>query len=98
MYADCNPAQSSTNFYLRHNRPDALLYVKVSVYNMMGVEVWSKEEQNRADMFKSTPMTWDLNDKSGTRVPAGIYLYRASVSTDKEQETTKSKRLVVLKP
>ena len=98
LYADCNPAQSSTNFYLRHNRPDALLYVKVSVYNMMGVEVWSKEEQNRADMFKSTPMTWDLNDKSGTRVPAGIYLYRASVSTDKEQETTKSKRLVVLKP
>jgi hypothetical protein len=31
-------------------------------------------------MFTSSPITWDLMDSGGHRVPRGIYLYRATVS------------------
>ena len=40
-------------------------------------------------MFTSMPLTWDLLDTGGRRVPRGIYLYRATV-TDKETGETSS--------
>ena len=95
LYADRNPASTSTNFYLRHNRPDAVINVTISVYNLMGVEVWRYTGKGLSDMYKSYPITWDLTDGSGTRVPGGIYLYKAIISTDNEHETTRSKKLCV---
>ena len=95
LYADQNPASTSTNFYLRHNRPDAIINVTISVYNLMGVEVWQYTGKGLSDMFKSYPINWDLTDSSGNRVPGGIYLYKAIISTDNEHEATRSKKLCV---
>ncbi len=95
LYADQNPASTSTNFYLRHNRPDALINVTICVYNLMGTEVWRYTGKGLSDMFKSYPVTWDLTNSSGSRVPGGIYLYKAIISTDNEHETTRSKKLCV---
>ena len=61
----------------------------------MGVEVWRYTGKGPSDMYKSYPITWDLTDGSGTRVPGGIYLYKAIISTDNEHETTRSKKLCV---
>ena len=58
----------------------------------MGVEVWRYTGKGLSDMYKSYPITWDLTDGSGTRVPGGIYLYKAIISTDNEHETTRSKK------
>lgn len=95
LYADQNPASTSTNFYLRHNRPDAIINVTISVYNLMGMEVWQYSGKGLSDMFKSYPVNWDLTDSSGNRVPGGIYLYKAIISTDNEHEATRSKKLCV---
>lgn len=95
LYADQNPARTSTNFYLRHNRPDAIINVIISVYNLMGMEVWRYSGKGLSDMFKSYPVNWDLTDSSGNRVPGGIYLYKAIISTDNEHEATRSKKLCV---
>lgn len=95
LYADQNPASTSTNFYLRHNRPDAIINVTISVYNLMGMEVWRYSGKGISDMFKSYPVNWDLTDSSGNRVPGGIYLYKAIISTDNEHEATRSKKLCV---
>ena len=95
LYADQNPASTSTNFYLRHNRPDAIINVTISVYNLMGMEVWRYSGKGLSDMFKSYPVNWDLTDSSGNRVPGGIYLYKAIISTDNEHEATRSKKLCV---
>ena len=95
VYTDCNPASVSANFYISHNRPDASVVVTIEVYNLLGVKVWSTTESGRSDMFESFPVTWDLDDTNGNRVSRGIYVYRAAISTDGEQITTKSKKLAV---
>ncbi len=95
VYADQNPARTSTNFYLEHDRPDGIITVTLSIYNLMGMPVWRTEKQGRSDMFKTFPITWDLTFNGGGRVPGGIYIYQATISTDKTHITTKTQKLCV---
>jgi hypothetical protein len=57
--------------------------------------VWKTVQAGRSDMYTSIPVTWDLIDLGGRRVPRGIYVYRATISTDGVKEATKSKKLAV---
>ncbi len=95
VYCTGNPASTSTTFYVKHNRPDAILTVGVEVYDLMGRLVWSTRQSGLSDTYTSFPVTWDLRDQGGRRVPRGIYVYRAIISTDGIQEATKSKKLAV---
>lgn len=95
VYVVGNPASVDAKFYIKHNRPDALITVTLYVYDLMGRLVWSTQESGKSDMFTSFPITWNLTDQSGRRVPRGIYVYKAGISTDGVQETTKSKKLAV---
>ena len=95
VYSDANPAKTEANFYLEHDRPDALITVTISVYNLMGQEVWTNTSSGRSDMYLSMPVTWNLTDGTGRRVGRGIYLYRASITTDGENETTAAQRIAV---
>ncbi len=95
VYAVGNPAKEDAKFYIKHNRPDALITVTLYVYDLMGRLVWSTQESGKSDMFTSFPITWNLTDQSGRRVPRGIYVYKAGISTDGVQETTKAKKIAV---
>lgn len=90
-----NPAKTDAKFYIKHNRPDALITVTLYVYDLMGKLVWSTVESGRSDMFTSFPITWNLTDMAGRRVPRGIYVYKAGISTDGVQEITKAKKMAV---
>ena len=81
IYTDANPASVETNFYLVHDRPDQMLDVTLTVYNMLGTPVWSTQVTQRSDMFTSSPINWDLTDSAGRRVRRGIYIYRATIAT-----------------
>ena len=95
VYCAANPASVETSFYVKHNRPDAVVTVTIEVYDLMGRRVWSTTQSGRSDMYTSTPVTWDLTDAGGRRVPRGIYVYRATISTDGIKEATKAKKLAV---
>ena len=95
IYSIFNQSAGETAFYVKHNRPDAVVSVTIDVYDLMGRPVWHTTQSGRSDMFTSTPVTWDLLDSGGRRVPRGIYIYRATISTDGEQVATKSKKLAV---
>ncbi|MDD2960503.1 MAG: type IX secretion system sortase PorU [Muribaculaceae bacterium] len=95
IYTPSNPASVEANFYIKHNRPDALITVKVSVFNLLGNEIWSSTQTGKSDNFTSFPITWNLCNNAGCRVSRGIYLYRATISTDGVQESTKSKKIAV---
>ncbi len=82
VYADANPAVTEANFYVCHNRPDAMLTVKIEVFDMNGRCMWSSSTRGRADMYSSIPVTWDLTCQNGSKVPLGIYIYRATVMGD----------------
>lgn len=98
MYADANPASTNTNFYLTHDRPDALITVNIEVFNMLGRPVWSTSINGMSETLRSFPVQWDLTDNSGRRVPRGIYLYRASITADGETSQTETRRLAVTAP
>ncbi len=95
IYATQSPASTSTTFYVKHNRPDATLNITIDVFDLMGRKVWTTTQSGQSNMFTSFPVTWDLTDTGGSRVPRGIYIYRATVSTDGVREATKSKKLAV---
>lgn len=95
VYSDANPASVEANFYITHNRPDAHVNVTLSIYNLLGQPVWSTTQSGRSNLFNSFPINWDLTDMAGRRVPRGIYIYKASISTDNEQYDTASKKIAV---
>lgn len=95
VYSDANPASTEANFYLKHDQPDGIVTVTISVYNLMGRPVWSETQTGMSDMFTSVPVTWDLTDAAGRRVGRGIYVYRASITTDNETFETASRRIAV---
>lgn len=95
VYTDANPASVSANFYVRHDRPENIVQVTVTVYDLMGHPIWDSTVKGMSDMDLSTPVTWNLTDYSGRRVQRGIYLYRASISTDNTHYDTASRRIAV---
>ena len=82
VYTDANPASTQANFYIRHDRPDGITSVTIDVFDLMGRPVWSGGSTGMSDGDLSAPVTWDLCDNAGRRVQRGIYLYRASITTD----------------
>lgn len=95
VYADQNPARTSTNFYLEHDRPDGIVTVTITVYNLMGIPVWQSQKEGASDKFKTFPITWNLTTSSGAKVPGGVYLYRATISTDNTHIATQTRKLLV---
>lgn len=87
IYSDANPASAEANFYLVHNRPDAMVTVTMEVYNIAGRQVWTSTQNGRSDLFGSFPIKWNLCDMAGRRVERGIYIYRAQM---KESDGTVS--------
>lgn len=98
IYSDANPASTVANFYLTHDQPDAMVTVTIEVFSMMGRPIWSGKAEGRSDMLRSVPVSWNLTDMGGRRVPRGIYLYRATISGGGQNYTTASRRIAVTAP
>lgn len=94
-YSDANPASVEANFYVSHNRPDAMLTVTVDILDLDGRLLWSDSNKGRADMFLTSPIHWNLCNSAGHRVPRGIYIYRVTVSTGSGETSSVSKRIAV---
>ncbi len=97
IYATPNPAQTQTSFYVTHDRPDSRITVSIEVFNMLGKTVWTTSISGMSDTLRSFPINWDLTDNAGHRVPRGIYLYRASVTSAADGITsgTRTRRIAV---
>ncbi|MCH5319738.1 MAG: type IX secretion system sortase PorU [Paramuribaculum sp.] len=95
IYTDANPASTDVNFYLVHNRPDAIMTITVSVYSLQGNMVWSSTVTNRSDLLVSSPISWNLLDRGGRRVSRGIYIYRAEIICNGKRVLSPARRLAV---
>ncbi len=95
LYADVNPAIDHANFFIKHNRPDAMMDVTLTVFDLMGRTVWSTSRNGTSDMLNTNPIHWDLTDEAGRRIPRGIYVYRADVTIDGNSYSSAAKKLAV---
>lgn len=90
-----NPARESTTFVLSHNRPGSALNITLTVYDTTGRPRWTQTlRDTTADTYYY--IDWDLRDTNGARLPAGIYLYSATMATDGSRQSTQSRKIVVL--
>lgn len=97
LYTSQNPVREEAKFYLKHNRPDMLLNVTIAVYDLWGNLMWERQDEGKSDMWVSEPVIWDLNDAAGKRVPPGIYIYKAYISTESGKCATDAKKIAVLR-
>ena len=65
---------------------------RIAIVNSLGEEVWYRETTG-SNPF---PVTWNLLDLNGQRVPAGRYECRAYLETESGTLATPSKKIVVI--
>lgn len=95
VFTDANPAHTAASFYVRHNRPESIVDVEVTVYNLLGQPIWTGSTTGMSDMDVSAPVTWNLCDSTGSRVQRGIYLYRATITDSNGKHQSAARRLAV---
>lgn len=95
VFANVSVARTEAKFSVRHNRPDQLVKVRVTVYNLLGAPVWSGEKEAVSNLGVTEPVVWPLTDEGGHRVGRGIYVYRAEVTTEGSTVSTASRKIAV---
>lgn len=85
---------SDMTFYVRHNRLGTEVSATIEVYDLMGRCVWRSAPSGGSDM-NATPVTWNMRDNGGTRVPGGIYIYRATITANGVQMATRVQKLTI---
>ena len=92
---DVNPATTSVKFIVDTDRPNSAMNCAIEVIDLNGRVVWESDSRVATTQEGRMTSDWNLCDKSGHRVPRGIYLYRATVITDEGPQRSQTKKLAV---
>ena len=90
-----NPAKTSTNFIIVHDRVGSSIDVVIDIFDMSGRLLWSFGESGVSQSGTYT-VDWDLTVGSGRRLNTGVYLYRVRLSSDGSSQASKAKKLIVI--
>lgn len=91
-----NPAKDETRFVLKTNTPGANLLINFSVYNTNGALMFVHQEATSAtNVLQQIEYVWNLVGNNGMRLNSGIYICRASITSDNKTESMKVQKLVV---
>ncbi len=92
-----NPFSEQTRFNIEHNRPDQEMRLVITIYNMAGDMVKVIDRQVYSSGYRLDPPAWDGTSGGGAKLGAGIYLYRATLSTQEGETATESGKLVLVR-
>lgn len=93
-----NPATTSSTFRFSHNQECNGVKAIVDIYKADGRRVRSFEGDIHCEGSRSDLVEWDLSSDGGTRVEAGVYLYRIQIITETGASAQYGSKLVVVKP
>ena len=96
LYASPNPAKEVVNFYISHDRPENYLTIQIEVYSLSGQLLWKYSETDYSKTFDAVPIQWDLCTSGGQKLAPGVYVYRATVSSNDSLESSEAKKLIIL--
>ncbi len=92
--ASPNPATSSTNFIITHNRAGSDCDFTIEVFDYMGRRLWHHRETGASNSGIYT-IPWNLSNNAGGRLFAGVYLYRVTLRCGDSKEVSKSQKLII---
>lgn len=95
LATDVNPATTSVNFIVATDGAVSSMGCMIEVYDIWGRKVWGDNAPSINGSTSRTSLGWDLCDFGGSRIPAGIYLYKATVKTSSGATVTKTRKLMV---
>lgn len=90
-----NPFIDATNISAEHNRPDELLDITVTIFDMNGKVNRIIKTLAPATGYQLAPVEWDGNISGGGRAGRGVYPYRVTVMTSNGETATISGRMII---
>ena len=89
-----NPVKTATTFILHipEGSNQAASQATIEIFDAYGRRVWSHESQASKSYLTKQ---WNVSDTSGTPLPAGIYLFRATMSGEGGKLKTATKKLII---
>ena len=96
VYATPVPARENVQFRVYHNRPESNIKAGIMVYDLTGRLMWKTEETGMSGLDTPLTINWNLTSTGGVRLRPGVYIFRASISTNNSKEVTKAKKLIIL--
>jgi hypothetical protein len=97
LYNYPNPVVNGiTNFVLEHNRPDVVLNVRISVFDLSGRLLNMLSTSTSTESTKTT-IPWNVTDSRGALLKAGVYLFKIDISTQNGKVVSKTQKVIVTK-
>lgn len=90
-----NPFSESTRISLQHNRPEGVLDVVVSIFNINGQLINTLNITLASTGYQLEPIIWDGRTSGGQKVPKGIYPYSVRISSATGETSTLSGRMII---
>ncbi|MZP56922.1 MAG: type IX secretion system sortase PorU, partial [Bacteroidales bacterium] len=91
-----NPVQNETKITAGHNRPEKLMDITITIYDLSGRAVRIIRTTEITSGYQLSPIIWDGKSEEGSRVGKGIYIYRISVVTPDGEKASASGRIIIL--
>jgi len=95
LYNFPNPFFDLTWFNIEHNRPDSNLRLVLSIYNISGEMVRVIDMQVDSPGYRLEPVEWDGTSSGGAAMGGGIYVYRATLSTEDGEVASSTGKLII---
>ena len=95
IYNYPNPFFDHTWFSVEHNRPDSNLRLVLTIYNLSGKMVRIIDRQIDSPGYRLEPVMWDGTSSGGAKMGGGVYIYRATLSTDDGEVASSAGKLII---
>jgi flagellar hook assembly protein FlgD len=86
----------STKITAEHNRPDERMEITISIFDGIGRLVRILKTTEYSTGYQLSPVIWDGNNNSGSRVEKGIYPYKVTIRTEDGEKAAVSGRIIIL--
>lgn len=90
-----NPFSESTRISLQHNRPEGILDVTVSIFNINGQLIRVLHNAITSTGYQLEPVIWDGRNSYGQKAPKGIYPYSVKITSETGETSTLSGRMII---
>lgn len=93
FYATPNPASNQTELRIEHNIPNHIAQIEIVVYNMQGMAVKHFRPEPTPGSYVITSGIWNFGSDAGYRLPQGLYIARAILTTQNGETLTATTKI-----